>query len=81
MLEKHSRSKQYSLMDPFISYDENEVLRTRPGAEASLLNEGSCLARALGVTKLINMRVIILVTRCCATEVRPRRSTNPPLVC
>jgi hypothetical protein len=36
-------------------------------SEASLLNNGSCLASALVVTKLINTRYIILVTLCCTT--------------
>jgi hypothetical protein len=35
--------------------------------EAGLLNEGSCLARALGVTKFIRIRDMIVVTLCCAT--------------
>jgi hypothetical protein len=36
-------------------------------SEAGLLNKGSCLARALSVTKFINLRDMILVTLCCAT--------------
>jgi len=38
-------------------------LKTRPSfcTEASLLNKGSCLARALCVTKFINMRDVIFV--------------------
>ncbi len=36
-------------------------------AEASLLNKGSCFARALGVTKFIIVRDMHLVTLCCAT--------------
>jgi hypothetical protein len=36
-------------------------------AETALLNKGSCLARALGVTKLKNIREMILVILCCAT--------------
>ncbi len=39
----------------------------RAAAEAGLLNRGSCLARALGVTKFINEIYLILVTLCCAT--------------
>jgi hypothetical protein len=35
--------------------------------EAGLLNKGSRLAQALGVTKFINMRDLILLTLCCAT--------------
>ncbi len=46
--------------------------------EASLLNKGSCLAQVLGVTKFINIRDIILVALCCATQVWLRCSTNPP---
>jgi hypothetical protein len=38
----------------------------------------SCLARALGVTKFINTRCMMLVTLCFAAEVRLRCSTNPP---
>jgi hypothetical protein len=36
-------------------------------AEAGLLNKSSCLARTLGVAKLIIVRDMILVTLCCAT--------------
>ncbi len=42
--------------------------------------KGSCLARALGVTKFISTRYMILVKLCCATLVRLRCSTNPPQV-
>ncbi len=35
--------------------------------ETGLLNKCSCLARALGVTKFISMRYIIMVSLCCAT--------------
>jgi hypothetical protein len=34
---------------------------------AGLLNKGSCLTQALGVTKFISMRDVILATHCCAT--------------
>ncbi len=34
----------------------------KPTSEAALLNKSSCLVRALGVTKFINMRYVILVT-------------------
>jgi hypothetical protein len=44
---------------------EQELLLDKP--EASLLNKSSCLARALGVTKFINMRDMILVKLCWAT--------------
>jgi hypothetical protein len=37
--------------------------------KATLLRKGSCLARALGVTKFIGMRDVILVTLYCATQV------------
>ncbi len=37
---------------------------------------GSCLARALGVTKFVSTKYIILVTLCCATYVGLRCSTN-----
>ncbi len=47
--------------------------------EAGLLNQSSCLAPALGVTKVIIVRDMILVTLCCATYVGLRCSTNPPL--
>ncbi len=35
--------------------------------EAGLLNKSSCLARALGVTKFIIIKDMILGTLCCAT--------------
>ncbi len=35
--------------------------------EAGLLNQSSCLARALGITKFIIVKDMILVTLCCAT--------------
>jgi hypothetical protein len=44
-----------------------ELLFNELASEAGLLNKGSCLARALGVTKFINMRYMILVTLCFAT--------------
>ncbi len=46
---------------------KHELLINKPTSEAGLLNRGSCLARALGVTKFINKRDMILVTLCCAT--------------
>ncbi len=36
-------------------------------SEASLLNKSSHLAPALGVTTIVNVRDVILVTLCCAT--------------
>ncbi len=42
-------------------------LYTSWGSEAGLLKKGSCLARALSVTKYLNVRDMILVTLCCAT--------------
>jgi hypothetical protein len=44
---------------------KHELLFNKP--EAGLLNESSLLARALGVTKFINMTDVILATLCCAT--------------
>jgi hypothetical protein len=35
--------------------------------EAGLLNKGSCLAQALGVTKFVKIREMIWVTLCCAS--------------
>ncbi len=46
---------------------------------AGLLNKSSCLAPTLGVTKFIIVTDMNWVTLCCATEVRLRCSTNPPL--
>ncbi len=50
---------------------KHELLFNKPasglGFKAGVLNKGSCLARALGVTKFINMRDMILVTLRCAT--------------
>ncbi len=46
---------------------KHEYLFSKTASEADLLNQGSFLARALGVNKFINMRDIILVTLCCAT--------------
>ncbi len=48
--------------------DEHQLLLNKLASEAGLLNIGSCLARALGVTKFINIRDIILVSLCWATE-------------
>jgi len=48
-------------------------------SEVGLLNKSSCLAPALGMTKFINVTNMILVKLCCATQVRRRCSTNPPL--
>ncbi len=44
-----------------------EITRREDEEEAGLLDKGSCLARALGVTKFIRRRYIILATLCCAT--------------
>jgi hypothetical protein len=44
---------------------QNVGLLNFPSAEAGSLNKCSRLARALGVTKFINMRDMILVTLCC----------------
>ncbi len=43
-----------------------------------LLNKISCSALTLGVTKLANIRYVILVTLCCAIYVRLRCPTSPP---
>jgi hypothetical protein len=43
------------------------LLFNKLASEPGLLNKGSYLARALGVTKFMNERDIILVTLCCAT--------------
>jgi hypothetical protein len=42
-----------------------EPLLNRTASVAGLLNKGSCLARALGVTKFTNTRDMILVALCC----------------
>jgi hypothetical protein len=39
----------------------------KPTSEGGLLNERSCIAAALGVTKFTNARGMISVTLCCAT--------------
>ncbi len=57
---------------------KHELLFNKPASEAGLLNKSSCLARALGETKFIDMRDMILVTLCCAVKVRLRCSTNRP---
>jgi hypothetical protein len=44
-----------------------ELLFNELASEAGLLNKGLCLAPALGVTKFLNMRYIILVTLCFTT--------------
>jgi hypothetical protein len=46
---------------------KHELLINKPASEAGMLTKSSCLGRALGVTKFINMRDMILVTLCCAT--------------
>ncbi len=48
------------------------------GPETGSLNRSSCLAPALGVTKLIIVTDMILVTLCCETQVGLGCSTNPP---
>jgi len=48
------------------------------GPEANFVEQkSSCLARVLGVTKILNVRDMNLVTLCCATQVWLRCSTNP----
>ncbi len=49
--------------------------------EASLLNKSSCSAPPVSVTKFTNVRDKILVTLCCADQVRLECLTNPPLFC
>jgi len=44
---------------------QHEVLFNKPAT--GLLNKGSCLARALGVTYFMQVRNMTLVTLCCAT--------------
>ncbi len=46
---------------------KHELWFNELASETGLLNEGPCLAHALGVTKFISMIYIILVTLCCAT--------------
>jgi hypothetical protein len=45
---------------------KHEYLFNKPTSETGLLNESSCLARALGVTEFINVRDLILITLYCA---------------
>jgi hypothetical protein len=45
----------------------------------SLNNNRSCLAAAVGVIELVTPIAIILVTLCCAAQVRLRCSTNRPV--
>ncbi len=45
----------------------NEPATVSECSEAGLLNECSCLARTLGVTKFTNMRDMFMVTLFCAT--------------
>jgi hypothetical protein len=61
---------------PLKSHLDVQLIHRRPVAGS--LNKSSCLARTLGVTKFINMRDMILVTLCCAAQVRLGYSTNPP---
>jgi hypothetical protein len=42
----------------------------KPAYEESLLNKSSCLAAALGVTKFVTITLMVLVTLCCAAQVR-----------
>ncbi len=46
--------------------------------EAGSLNKRSCLAAALIVTEFVTVIAKILLTLCCAAQVWPRNSTNPP---
>jgi hypothetical protein len=43
---------------------KHKLLFNKRASEADLLNKGSYLARALGVTKFIKIRDMILVTLC-----------------
>ncbi len=45
----------------------NNVIKNAKPAEAGSLNNNSCLARALGVTKFITIIAMFLATLCCAT--------------
>ncbi len=44
-----------------------KVIKNAKPAEDSSLNNSSCLARALGVTKFITIIAMFLATLCCAT--------------
>ncbi len=56
------------------------MICTDRSPDAGLLNKSSCLAPALGVTKLTNAGGMILVTLFFAAYVRLSRcSTNPPM--
>jgi hypothetical protein len=46
---------------------KHEYLFYKPTSETGLLNESSCFARALGVTKFINVRDLILIALYCDT--------------
>jgi hypothetical protein len=50
-----------------LSYSSFNCMFNKPTLEASLLNKGSRLAPALGVTKFIIVIDTTLVTLCCAT--------------
>jgi hypothetical protein len=65
MLNKPTLEEQCFKLEAVITFHENSSSCCYP--EASLLNKGSCLAEALGVTKFMNMVYLILVSRCCAT--------------
>jgi hypothetical protein len=59
---------------------KHELLFNEPSSEAGLLNKSSCSAAALGVTKFIDVKDMILVTLYCATNVGLKCSKNPPLL-
>jgi hypothetical protein len=61
-----------------MQYEETLEWSYVRASEAGLFNKSSCLAPALGVTKLIIVKYMLLITLFCATEVRLRCSTNPP---
>jgi len=46
---------------------KHELFFNKLTSEAGLLNESSSFAPALGVTKLIIVKYVILITLCCAT--------------
>jgi hypothetical protein len=55
---------------------KRELLFNKQASEAGLLNKSSCLARTLGVTKFMNIRDMIWVALCCATEVKLVQQTH-----
>ncbi len=69
------------LYQKIANVNETLVSRVVVTAEVGLLNKSSCLAQALGATKIITILLLYWVTLCCPSQVYLRYSTNSPQYC